>query len=384
MKITEDTKVLTDAAVLEILSVAREKAAALNQPQCIVVVDASGVTLGQLRMRGARFFSLKSAAAKARTAASIGAESSTIPEAARILIASATGGAATGLAGGLPIWVAGALVGSRIWFRRPGCLCRTRRACCDTGRPTMRKIALLGTGLMGAPIARHLGARFDISVRNRNPNRTLPLADIAQVAGQRRLYAISRRSAQRPMALDRGTLRCLRARHERAPLEHIAADQFRRHADGHGLVFRRLDEGQRTDELVPGQRGGDVLRRVDPRFDSRWADHGRRAIPLMIHPVKRSVGRLCISVTIPSHRGRLPNHQFIPLQMLETRFPTPRTKNPRTDPRLGKKPPLEGLMIRKAPSKIPPLSARTERTAQTASPRLFMRNDPQNEGKLAN
>lgn len=111
MKVTEDTKVLTDAAVLEILSAAREKAAALNQPQCIVVVDASGVTLGQLRMRGARFLSLKSAAAKARTAASIGAESSTIPEAARMLIASATGGAATGLAGGLPIWVAGALVG---------------------------------------------------------------------------------------------------------------------------------------------------------------------------------------------------------------------------------------------------------------------------------
>ncbi|WEX91499.1 heme-binding protein (plasmid) [Sinorhizobium garamanticum] len=40
----------------------------LRQPQCIVIVDASGVTLGQLRMRGARFLSLASAEAKARTA----------------------------------------------------------------------------------------------------------------------------------------------------------------------------------------------------------------------------------------------------------------------------------------------------------------------------
>ncbi|MCF3641787.1 heme-binding protein [Rhizobium sp. TRM95111] len=82
----------------------------MGQPQCIVIVDASGVTLGQLRMRGTRFLSLKSAAAKARTAASIGAPSDTIAEAARPLIAAATGGDVTGLAGGLPIRVAGALV----------------------------------------------------------------------------------------------------------------------------------------------------------------------------------------------------------------------------------------------------------------------------------
>ncbi|WDZ82042.1 NAD(P)-dependent oxidoreductase (plasmid) [Ensifer adhaerens] len=46
----------------------------------------------------------------------------------------------------------------------------------------MTKIAVLGTGLMGAPMARHLGACFDISVWNRNPDRALPLADIARVA----------------------------------------------------------------------------------------------------------------------------------------------------------------------------------------------------------
>lgn len=39
----------------------------LRQPQCIVIVDASGVTLGQLRMRVA-ILVLASAEAKARTA----------------------------------------------------------------------------------------------------------------------------------------------------------------------------------------------------------------------------------------------------------------------------------------------------------------------------
>lgn len=104
----------------------------------------------------------------------------------------------------------------------------------------------------------------------------------------------------------------------------------------------------------------------------RRASHKLGPIPLMVNPVKRSVGRLCTSVTIPSQRERLLSHQQIALQMLETRFPVPRTSSPRRDPRLGKNPPPEELMIRKAPSKIPPLSARTERTAQAASARLLM------------
>ncbi|THK33805.1 heme-binding protein [Ensifer sp. MPMI2T] len=111
MEATENTQVLTDDAVLTMLSAARERAQQLHQPQCIVIVDASGVTLAQLRMRGARFLSLDSALSKARTAASIGAETKTIPEEVRLLIAAATGGAVTGLAGGVPIRIAGVLVG---------------------------------------------------------------------------------------------------------------------------------------------------------------------------------------------------------------------------------------------------------------------------------
>lgn len=102
---------LTDEAVLAMLSAAVAKATQDGQPQCIVIVDASGVTLGQIRMAGAKYLSLKSAAAKARTAASIGAPSDVIPEAVGPAIAAATDGDVTRLGGGLPIKIDGELVG---------------------------------------------------------------------------------------------------------------------------------------------------------------------------------------------------------------------------------------------------------------------------------
>lgn len=102
---------LTHSAVLAMLGAAVAKAEEIGQPQCVVIVDASGETLGQIRMTGAKFLSLKSARTKARTAASIGGETTTIPEHVGVLIAAATGGAVTRLAGGLPILVDGQLVG---------------------------------------------------------------------------------------------------------------------------------------------------------------------------------------------------------------------------------------------------------------------------------
>ncbi len=102
---------LTDEAILKMLSVAVETAQEIGQPQCIVIVDASGVTLGQIRMAGAKFLSLKSAEAKARTAASVGAPSDAIPEAVGLSIAAATQGDVTRLGGGLPIRIDGELVG---------------------------------------------------------------------------------------------------------------------------------------------------------------------------------------------------------------------------------------------------------------------------------
>lgn len=105
------SSVLSDEGVMTLLTSAISAATAMGQPQCIVIVDQSGVTLGSFRMRGSRFQSLKSATAKAQTAASIGAPSHTLPEHARLPLAVATHGGMTGLRGGLPIRVAGALLG---------------------------------------------------------------------------------------------------------------------------------------------------------------------------------------------------------------------------------------------------------------------------------
>lgn len=102
---------LTHAAVLEMLAAGVAKAEEIGQPQCIVIVDASGEPLGEIRMAGAKYLSRKSARAKARTSASIGAPSAAIPETVRPLIALATDGDVTGLGGGLPIRLEGILVG---------------------------------------------------------------------------------------------------------------------------------------------------------------------------------------------------------------------------------------------------------------------------------
>jgi len=107
----EPSALLTDKGVLVMLQAAIDTASGMGQPQCIVIVDQSGVVLGSFRMKGARFLSLKSALAKARTAASINAPSTAIPEHARLLISGATQGEVTGLKGGLPIRFGGVLVG---------------------------------------------------------------------------------------------------------------------------------------------------------------------------------------------------------------------------------------------------------------------------------
>ena len=107
----EPSALLTDKGVLVMLQAAIDTASGMGQPQCIVIVDQSGVVLGSFRMKGARFLSLKSALAKARTAASINAPSTAIPEHARLLISGTTQGDVTGLKGGLPIRFGGVLVG---------------------------------------------------------------------------------------------------------------------------------------------------------------------------------------------------------------------------------------------------------------------------------
>ena len=62
-------------------------------------------------MTGTKFLSRKSALAKAGTAASIGAETTAIPEHVRLDNAGATGGATTALPGGSPILHRGSVIG---------------------------------------------------------------------------------------------------------------------------------------------------------------------------------------------------------------------------------------------------------------------------------
>lgn len=102
---------LTHSATLTMLTTAAAKAEEIGQPQCIVIVDASGETLATLRMSGSKYLSLKSARTKARTAASIGAPSDAIPEPVGLAIAAATDGNVTRLGGGLPVYINGTLVG---------------------------------------------------------------------------------------------------------------------------------------------------------------------------------------------------------------------------------------------------------------------------------
>ncbi len=110
MYFTEDIK-LTHTGILTMLQAAVMQAEEAGQPQCIVIVDASGELLGQIRMTGAKFLSMKSARAKARTAASIRAPSDAIPEHVGLAIAAATDGEVTRLGGGLPIEINGQVVG---------------------------------------------------------------------------------------------------------------------------------------------------------------------------------------------------------------------------------------------------------------------------------
>ncbi|MDA7424081.1 GlcG/HbpS family heme-binding protein [Thalassococcus lentus] len=111
MNFVVETRSLTHTGVLAMLQAAVAKAEDIGQPQCIVIVDASGEPLGEIRMCRSKFLSRRSALSKARTAASIGAPSDAIPEHVRDQIAAATQGQVTGLGGGLPIIVEGVLVG---------------------------------------------------------------------------------------------------------------------------------------------------------------------------------------------------------------------------------------------------------------------------------
>ena len=106
-----ETISLTHDGALKAVAAGAARAVTAGVPQCLVVVDASGETLVSLRMDGARFLSLRTAQAKARTAASINAATGGMAFEAALSAGIASQGGVTNLPGGLPVRFDGRLAG---------------------------------------------------------------------------------------------------------------------------------------------------------------------------------------------------------------------------------------------------------------------------------
>ncbi|WP_214475405.1 heme-binding protein [Mesorhizobium sp. dw_380] len=102
---------LTHDGGMKAVAAGAVRAVTMGVPQCLVVVDASGETLDSLRMDGARFLSLSTAQAKARTAASVNAATGGMAFEAGLSAGIASQGGLTNLPGGLPIRFGGRLAG---------------------------------------------------------------------------------------------------------------------------------------------------------------------------------------------------------------------------------------------------------------------------------
>ncbi|WP_353817166.1 heme-binding protein [Mesorhizobium sp.] len=101
MAMFRETVSLSHDGAMKALSTGMAPASAMGVPQCLVVVDASGETIASLRMDGARYLSMHTARAKARTAAAINAATGAIPFEAAAAVASQ--GGVSCLPSGLPI-----------------------------------------------------------------------------------------------------------------------------------------------------------------------------------------------------------------------------------------------------------------------------------------
>jgi uncharacterized protein GlcG (DUF336 family) len=111
MNYKRDAVALTQDGALAMIAAAAARAGEMKVPQCIVIVDASGETIASLRMDGAKYLSMQTARAKARTAASINNATGAMAPEFALQAGIATGGGVTGLMGGLPIRFSGKLAG---------------------------------------------------------------------------------------------------------------------------------------------------------------------------------------------------------------------------------------------------------------------------------
>ncbi|MFQ6185956.1 GlcG/HbpS family heme-binding protein [Sinorhizobium meliloti] len=104
--------VLSHRGASDALEAAVAKAEQMSVPQCICIVDASGETIASLRMDGAKYLSMQTARAKARTAASIRNKTGGLTPEFAVAAGIATSGGVTNLPGGLPIKFGGRLAGA--------------------------------------------------------------------------------------------------------------------------------------------------------------------------------------------------------------------------------------------------------------------------------
>jgi glc operon protein GlcG len=108
---THETIALTHKGALELLQAGIAKAMEMGVPQCIVVTDASGEVIASVRMDGARFLSLRTALAKARTSASSNLVTGALGNEAAMAASISSQGQMTVLKGGIPVRFAGKLAG---------------------------------------------------------------------------------------------------------------------------------------------------------------------------------------------------------------------------------------------------------------------------------
>ena len=103
---------ITHESALAMIHAGVAKATAIGVPQCIIIVDASGEVLASVRMDGAKLLSLRTAHAKARTAASSNAPTGALGHEQALAVSITSKGAMTVLKGGLPVRFGGKLAGA--------------------------------------------------------------------------------------------------------------------------------------------------------------------------------------------------------------------------------------------------------------------------------
>ncbi|MEZ5666280.1 MAG: heme-binding protein [Alphaproteobacteria bacterium] len=103
---------ITHQAALKMLAAACDAAVATGRDQCIVVVDTRTAVVASVRMNGGKVPSMRSATAKAMTAAANNAPTGAMPAEFAANLAAATDGIVTNLKGGLPIRFGGVPAGA--------------------------------------------------------------------------------------------------------------------------------------------------------------------------------------------------------------------------------------------------------------------------------